>query len=162
MDNEYNDYQIISPSDMQEVAKKYYQKLSEINNKKNEENKNKLTEINNYLSKINNNIFLLKKFCNARNLKEKLNIVNLIENEFIKIKNNFNFQVIKSDKNPKNYCSAITSCINDLSCVINLCLNFNCINIEEKNNMNNCIINCLILIKYFSNLIGECRYRNWF
>ena len=151
---EYDDEKLASLQNMEEMAKIYYKKINEINNKK------KL-KINNYLLIIKNNIKYIKTFCFSRKLKEKLILINNIENKFNNIKILNNNLTNNNIGLPINYCHAVTQSIKCLCDIINQILKAPASIYEVINNVE-LVKTCTLLIDLFSNLIGNCKYRSYF
>ena len=172
MEYEYNDYQILSPSIMEKIAREYnllnqtdnFEKSNLLDKK---ENIN-ISDLEEYKFIVSNfetvfsNLLSLKKYCSKKFYYKKeieiTSILSKIENLFTSLNH-----IPKNDNNIKhnNYCEIVTDSINLVIGVIEKSLEL-FIKVPNKTFAHKIHTESLTILTEIVNLIGTCKYRSLF
>lgn len=154
-ENKYNDYQILTPIEMEKIAKQYNKYFKEIENKNSTNYAREQISI--ALFNVYKKIESLHNFCSDKfyNLK-KTEITNILADikKVVSLPETTSCDAINISNN--NYCKLIKSCITDLCTGINysaklILINSTYLNIHNK---------LTELLKQICALLVECKYRN--
>lgn len=160
MENEYDDFKLISPDKMEQISKKYYNKLEELNHIDSVDLNKNSTNLYSFLCGMEQNIISLKKTCNRRFIYNKLPTLSGIENKISELKLHFSKDTTINEISTHNYCDFITSSIGILLSSALECVGL--LNKINNNNLRDIILLELEIVKDLSSLIGSCRYRSIF
>lgn len=143
MENEYNDYQILNPVQMEQIARAYLKEF---------ENINKNTLPNDWLECLNatyNCIKQLKSVCNKRFYDHKQTQIKNIINRLEKIYKNLNIEIKNQTNSNFNYCELIQKAIYNCGKLIYICPNVEIENLAQ-------------IVQQLPYLLGTCKYRKPF
>ena len=154
MENTYNDYLIMTPDVMEQIAKDYKKALEK-------NTKNSYGQIIELLSNVILKIGTLEKVCSKRFFNYKKEQIHKIHEIMLNLYSQFsNDKIVCETYLKTNYCALLKDIINELSEIIEVCLS-NLKNCKDTL-LDSCILSCLVCIKNSSSLFGECRYRSFF
>ena len=158
----FDDFLIMSPKKMDDLAKKYYKQLKSCNKETGfyEIEKSKHFEI--LIKNINcmqNTITNMSRLCSTSFFNTRAQCIDKIQEILFSI----NPTIQPCNTLPaKNFCMAVTNCISCVGDSITLCLSImgEKLHTEDYNRMMEICNKLSTLCIKFSNLIGECRYRH--
>lgn len=172
MEYEYNDYQILSPSIMEKIAREYnllnqtdnFEKRNLLETKPDinifdlEEYKYIVSNFETVFSNLNN----LKKYCSKNFYHKKEIQINSILNKIEDLLPSLN-HTPKNNKNIKqnNYCEIVISSINIVANILEKSLEL-FIKVPNKTFAHNIHTKSLTVLAEIVNLIGPCKYRSIF
>ena len=158
MEKEYNDYQILSPHKMEEIAKAY---LKEFQLSKNNQAKRNI-EVSNLFTELYSNICHLQLVVSKNFFYAKHKDINLVLNQIQKCFNILNIPLPKTENINKNqnYCSLIQSSIHTCAQILKIYYSQN--SLISENQKEEIILICINLIQNLPYLLGQCKYRKPF
>lgn len=163
MKNEYNDFQILSPANMELMAKKYYSELKSLKNIKEENFKDcyYLNQAIILLKKVKQKMEQTQKTCSRKFYLQKSKIIKNIINQLNQIIDCYPQNNNSQMPSPTNYCALITQSLSDLSQAITLFIKESYTSSAENYNIHSHILTLLSQIPALASLIGECKYREF-
>lgn len=157
----FDDFLIMSPQKMDDLAKKYYKQLNSCNKEtgfyKIEKSKHFEILIKN-IDCMQNTIANMSQLCSTGFYNTRAQSISKVQEILASI----NPTIQNCDTLPaKNFCMAVTNCISCVGDSLMLCLSIMNEKLHDKdyNRMIEICNKLSILCIKFSNLIGECRYR---